>query len=117
MIVKYYDFNHINPIIEIFISGMNEMNYRYYASELLSSLLQKDDFNLDSSIRRAIAILKLTGVPVQNHFLCVYRSDSSGIRRDWKLSELACSLIIISYDNPSSEIKAYRRRLMDYLGI
>ena len=117
MIAKYYEYNHVNPIIEMFISGMNELKYKYYASELLKRLLHSPDFNLDKSVRKAIAILKLTGHPVHEHISCVYRSDSSVVNRDWKLSELACSLIIISYENPNEEIDEYREALLDYLGI
>jgi hypothetical protein len=117
MIARYYEYNHMDPMIESFVAGMNELNYRYYASELLGGLLHSADFKPEASIRKAIAILKLTGIPVQNHFLCVYRSDATGIRRDWKLSELACSLIIISYETPNAEIEEYRQALMDYLGI
>jgi hypothetical protein len=117
MIAKYYEYNHLDPIIELFISGMNELNYRYYASELLRRLLHSTDFNLDASVRKTIAILKLTGQPVHEHISCVYRSDALGINRDWKLSELACSLIIISHDPATDEIREYRQALMKYLGI
>lgn len=117
MLARFYEFNHLDPIIEMFVSGMNDLNYRYYASELLRRLLHHTDFNLDKSVRKAIAILKLTGLPVQEHISCVYRSDISGINRDWKLSELACSLIIITHDSATGEIEEYRQSLMHYLGI
>ena len=117
MIAKYYEYNEINPMIGMFISRMNELNYRYYASELLYRMLHSDKFDLDSSIRKAIAILRLTGIPVQDHFSCVYRSDASGIKRDWKLSELACSLVLISYESTNSEIDEFQRTLLGYLGL
>ena len=115
MIAKYYEYNHADPIIEMFISGMIELNYRYYASELLQRLLHSADFNLELSVRKAIAILKLTGIPVQEHISCVYRSTGSGINRDWKLSELACSLIIISHDSVSDEIEKYKQALLKFI--
>jgi hypothetical protein len=117
MIAKYYEFNHMDPIIELFVSGMNELNYRYYASELLRRMLHSSDIDLDVSVRKAIAILKLTGLLVQEHISCVYRSDALGINRDWKLSELACSLIIISHDPATDEMEEYRQALMKHLGI
>ena len=61
MLARFYEYNHLDPIIEMFVSGMNDLNYRYYASELLRRLLHHTDFNLDKSVRKAIAILKLTG--------------------------------------------------------
>lgn len=117
MIARYYEYNHTDPIIEMFISGINEMNYRYYASELLRKMIRSKDINLDKSVRKAIAILKLTGLPLQEHISCVYRSDYSGINKDWRLSELACSLIIISHDSTSEDIEEYRQALLNYLGI
>src|SRR5690606_7855905 len=109
--------NHTDPMIEMFISGINEMKYRYYASELLRRMIHSSEINLDRSVRKAIAILKLTGLPVQEHVTCVYRSDNKGINRDWKLSELACSLIILSQDSSSDEIEDYRQALLNYMEI
>lgn len=117
MIARYYEYNHTDPMIEMFISGINEMNYRYYASELLRRMIHSADINIDQSVRKAIAILKLTGLPVQEHISCVYRSDNSGVNRDWRLSELACSLIIISHESASDAIEKYRLALLKYLGI
>jgi hypothetical protein len=117
MLARYYEYNYTDPMIELFLSRMNDLNYRYYASELLNRLMQSDDFDLNESIRKAIAILRLTGVPVQQHFSCIYRSASKGTQRDWKLSELACSLIILSSETTSSEMEEMQHSLMNYLGI
>ncbi|WP_372948512.1 hypothetical protein [Mariniphaga sp.] len=117
MLARYYDYNYTDPMIELFLSRMNDLNYRYYASELLERLMQSDDFDLNESIRKAIAILRLTGVPVQQHFSCIYRSASNGTQRDWKLSELACSLIIISAEPENQKIEEIQQELMSYMGI
>ena len=115
---KYYEYDHLHPVIELFLSRMNELNYRYYASELFRSISGAADSDLYASMRRAIAILRLTGVPVQNHFLRVYRcAGPSGIRQDWKLSELACSLIILSYEAPDTEIEQFQQAIINYLGV
>jgi hypothetical protein len=110
-------YNYLSPVIEMFLSRMNELNYKYYASELLYRMLRSNEFDLDTSIRKAIAILRLTGIPVQNHFFCIYRSDSTAIKRDWKLSELACSLVIIIHESTNSEIEEFQEELMSYLGV
>jgi hypothetical protein len=115
MIVEYYTYHRLNPVIESFIERMNELKYRYYASDLLNRLIQSGNF--DFHIRRAIAILKLTGTPVQNHITCIYRSDAGGIKRDWKVSELACNLMIISLTSDDEEIQNLQRALLDYLEI
>ena len=116
MLAKYYEYNHTDPIIELFVSRMNDLNYRYYASDLMNRLMRSEDFDFDASIRKAITILRLTGIPVQQHFSCIYRSAYGGTRRDWKLSELACSLIIISAKPANQEIEEIQQTLMDYLG-
>lgn len=117
MLAKYYEYNHTDPIIELFLSRMDELNYRYYASELLNRLMHSEDFDFSASIRKAIAILRLTGIPVQQHFSCIYRSARRGMQRDWKLSELACSLVIISAEPENQEIEEVQQALMSYLGI
>ena len=117
MLARYYEYNYTDPIIELFLSRMNDLNYRYYASELLNRLMQSEDFNFNASIRKAIAILRLTGIPVQQHFSCIYRSASQGMQRDWKLSELACSLVIISAEPENQKIEEIQQALMNYLGI
>lgn len=117
MLAKYYEYNYTDPMIELFLSRMNDLNYRYYASELLNRLLQSEDFNFDVSMRKAIAILRLTGIPVQQHFTCIYRSAPRGMQRDWKLSELACSLVVISAETENQEIEEIQQAMMDYLGI
>jgi hypothetical protein len=117
MLVRYHEYNYTDPIIESFISQINDLNYHYYASELLNRLMQSADFNFDASMRKAMAILRLTGIPVQQHFSCIYRSDAFATKRDWKLSELACSLVVISAEPANNEIEEIQKALMDYLGV
>lgn len=117
MLAKYYEYNYTDPVIELFLSRMNDLNYRYYASELLNRLMHSHDFNFNASVRKAIAILRLTGIPVQQHFSCVYRSAAQGMQRDWKMSELGCSLVIISAEKQNQEIENIQQALMSYLGI
>lgn len=117
MLARYYEYNYTDPVIESFFSRINDLNYRYYASELLNRLMKSDDFNFEASVRKAIAILRLTSVPVQEHFSCIYRSAYHGMRRDWKMSELASSLVIISAEPQNREIEEIQQALMGYLGI
>ena len=117
MLARYYEYNYTDPLIEAFLSRMNDLNYRYYASELLDQLAQIDEFNFEKAVRRAIAILRLTGVPVQRHFSCIYRSAPHETRRDWKISELGCSLVIMSSEPASKEIREMQFALMNYLGL
>ena len=117
MIIKYNEYSEISPELEFFIQRMNELRYRYYASELLKKMLRTSDFNLDAAVRRAIAILRVTGIPVQEHCVNIYRSDPTGVKRDWKLSELACGLILLSYESSDPEFISTREIFIEYLGI
>ena len=116
MIVRYYPYEETIPVIEDFMQSVFERRHRYYASELLRKLVHKRDFQIEPAIRKAITICKLTGIPVQDHFRAVYRCDASGLSRDWKLSELACSLIIVSYDPVDEEVKRIRESFIRSLG-
>ncbi|MFP4025939.1 MAG: hypothetical protein ACLFVR_15570 [Thiohalospira sp.] len=115
MIIQYDPYYRSSPAIESFIERMNELRYRYYASDLLNRLMQMENF--DFHMRRAIAMLRLTGIPVQEHIACIYRSDATDIKRDWKLSELAGSLMIISFESSDQEIHELQEALIEYLGI
>ncbi len=117
MLPQYFDYERIDPMIELFLSRVNDLNYRYYASELLDQLMKSEDFNFDDSVRKAIAIMRLTEIPVQQHFSCIYRSDMKGTRRDWKMSELACSLVVISAKPANHKIEQIQQAFLEYLGV
>ncbi len=117
MIVRYIQYNRLHPSLEQFISKMNETMYRKYASDLLNRLLRASDFDMEESLRRTIAIFRLTGIPEKEHITGIYRSDFNGIRKDWQLSELACSLIILTSDSSDREMKNIQDDLLDYLGL
>lgn len=117
MIVRYIQYNRLHPSLELFISKMNEMMYRKYASDLLKQLVRTTDFDMEDSLRRTIAIFRLTGIPEKEHITGIYRSDFNGIHKDWQLSELACSLIILSADSADREVKNIQDDLLNYLGL
>ena len=117
MIATYYQYDHLSPELERFIHRMHDLQYKYYASDLLCSIRHTPDFSLDASVRRAIAVMRLTGIPVQEHFTAIYRSEPFGIRRDWRLSELACGLVILVCESQEKEVKEVQQALLRYLGM
>jgi len=117
MIVKYYQYERLDPSVELFIRRMNELKYRNFAAKLLDRLLHSPDFNMEDSVKRTIAIFRLMGIPVREHISGIYRSDYNGIRKDWKLSEFACSLIILTSDSSKIQVKDIQNELLDYLGL
>ena len=117
MIAIYSQFNQINPAFEYFLNRLSDSRCRYYASDLLESYLQARNTNLEGPIRRAIAIMRLTGIPAQDHIRRIYRSDIRGITGDWKLSELACGLVILSFDESNEDAHRVRENFLRYLGL
>jgi hypothetical protein len=115
--ITFYTENRKNPYLEDFISRMEDLRYRYYASELFSRLSRLPDFNADQAIRKSMVICKLAGLPVQHHFVAVYRSELSGIRRDWKLSELACGFAILSFTASTGEAREIQDAFIRYIGL
>jgi hypothetical protein len=59
----------------------------------------------------------LTGIPAQDHIRRIYRSDIRGITGDWKLSELACGLVILSFDESNEDAHRVREVFLRYLGL
>lgn len=117
MIAKYYQYDQTIEVIEDFIKMVHEIRYPYYASELLMKLVNTGNFNLEMAIRKASAICRLAGIPVQDHFRHIFRCEEHALTRDWKLSEFACSLIILSYDSIDEEVKEIQYSLIRYLGL
>ena len=117
MLVKYNQYNYLEPELEELIDRLNEMVYRNYASNVLRNLLRTSDFNMEESVKRVVAILRLTGIPVQKHITCIYRSHHQGIRKDWQMSELACSLVILNSHSTNQEIKDIQDEFLQSFGL
>lgn len=117
MIATYYQYNQLSRELEFIIGRLNDLRYRYYASELLDTLLHSRDYNIESAIRKAIAIMRITGLPVEKHFRRVYRSDIQGITGDWRLSELACGLIILSFDSGNKDVYEVQQIFLKHIGL
>ncbi len=116
-ITYYYQYGQPDPGIRDFINRVNDMRYTYYASELLKKLVQSPDFDFEQAVRKAIVICKMAGLPVQEHFTAVYRSEHDGIARDWKLSELACGFILVSFHPASDEGEEIQQAFIRYNGL
>jgi hypothetical protein len=117
MIARYSQYNQLHPAIELFLNRIDDMHYRYYASDLLKAYVHVQNSNIESSIRRVIAIMRLVGLPTHRHFRRIYRSDIHGITVDWRLSELACGLIILSFDETDHDTRQIQQRFLRYLGL
>lgn len=79
------------------------LKYICYASELTDKLkISEDDF--DEAIERAFSACVSLNIPIKNNFKSVYRSFESYLVTDWKLSSLACYLIVINADPANASV-------------
>lgn len=81
-------------------SYRNRLNY--FASEVMKNLEIEDDDEIASSINRAFQACSSLNIPFKRNFKKVYRSDGESVFADWKISPLACYLIVINC-NPGNE--------------
>jgi hypothetical protein len=114
--VYYYD-NFSIPGIDQFLERANDIKFRYYISELMNRLTNTPGFEMDFAIRKAITICRLANIPVNEHFKLVFRSEEGCVSRDWKLSDLACCIIIISSNSTDKYIKDIQEQLLAYIGL
>jgi hypothetical protein len=73
------------------------LKYICYASELTDRLKISEE-ELDNAMERAFNACVSLNIPIRNNFRSVYRSFENYLVTDWKLSSLACYLIIINAD-------------------
>lgn len=75
-----------------------EARLNYFASEVMDMLGIVDADETDLSLYRAFQVCGTLQLPVHRHFKRVYRSDGENLIADWKISPLACYLIVINCD-------------------
>lgn len=117
MLPAYSYDNFYIPGIEQFLERLNDMKFRYYVSELMNRLTDAPGFDMDFAIRKAITICRLTKMPVNEHFKLVFRSEAGCVSRDWKLSDLACSLVILTGNSSDKYIKDIQEQFLAYMGL
>ncbi|MFC1585298.1 hypothetical protein ACFL5V_07110 [Fibrobacterota bacterium] len=71
---------------------------RYYADELMGSLDYSNRAMFQSVIKKAQCACSVMKIPLRHHFLPVYFSSSQGVYINFRLSGLACRLIVMNAD-------------------
>jgi hypothetical protein len=77
--------------------------YICYASEL-TDRLQISEKAFDDALERAFNACVSLEIPIKSNFKSVYRSFEDCLITDWKLSSLACYLIIINADPANAAV-------------
>jgi hypothetical protein len=92
--------DHISNVLE---DALNERNLIFTAASLTNMGFESMD-EIAQAVERAITICNCNGLSVTEHFKTVYISDhdSHTVRRDWKLSKLGYTLVMMngSCENP-----------------
>jgi len=74
----------------------------YFANEIMQTLAIEDADEIAQSLNRAFQACITLKIPFNRNFKRVYRFDGKNMMPDYKVSGLACYLIIINC-NPSHE--------------
>ena len=102
LVLKIYD--HLEDVsFGRFIEEALNDRCRFYASDLMEALNIGGEDEFEEIINTAERACLSLNIPVRYHFKAVFRQDEGGLRRDLRLSDLACYLISINGDpaNPS----------------
>jgi hypothetical protein len=76
----------------------------YYASEIEQSMGFSDE-ELQEAIERAFQACTSMHISIDDHFKAIYRSDNlHELINDWKLSPLACYLLIINASPSNTKV-------------
>jgi hypothetical protein len=76
----------------------------YYASEIEQSMGFTDE-ELEAAIERAFKACKTLRISIDDNFKSIFRSDNvHEMIPDWKLSSLACYLLIINADPSNTNV-------------
>ena len=82
--------------------GSFEPRLIYFLSEISEALLIVDEQEIALSLKRAFQTCETLHLSLQQNFKKVFRHDGTHLRVDWKISSLACYLLIINCD-PKNE--------------
>ena len=110
LLVPYDPFanNTIQRLIEEVMVGQ----HLYYGSDIAATLGYESDHAFEEVIRTAIHACVTLHVTVKYHFLPLYRQGDDGLYADWKLSRLACTLIVLHADPEHPEVTEAQLQLL-----
>ncbi len=73
-----------------------EARLNYFVSEIMSTLEIEDVDEIATSLNRAFQACVTLQLSFKRNFKKVYRSDGDNMIMDWKISPLACYLVVIN---------------------
>lgn len=81
------------------------LKLKYFLSDIMSDLKIIDAEEIQASLDRSFAVCNALHISQLVHFQKIYRSNGDNLIVDWKISSLACYLILINC-NPKNEFVA-----------
>jgi DNA-damage-inducible protein D len=84
----------------------------FYGSDLARTLGYANDLTFDEVIHTAMRVCAALHIAVRYHFLPLYRQGDNGLYADWKLSRLACTLIVMHADLSHPEVTEVQLQLL-----
>lgn len=100
--LKQYDNFEINMALQNNEPWFFEPRLNYFACDILDTLEITDADERVLSLNRAFQACGTLQISINRNFKRVYRFDGENLIIDWKISSLACYLIVINC-NPSHE--------------
>lgn len=81
-----------------------ETRLNFFASEIMETLDIEDANEMATALGRALQVCGSLHIPVNNNFKKVFRFNGRHLLTDWKISSLACYLIIINCDPANEQV-------------
>lgn len=112
MNITLYD--HTTPkFVEDFMEVFHKRNCKVYASELFKDTGFSNEIPINYAVKRAKCACVALKMPIEEHFVSIYRAIEDEVYVDWKLSSFAAYLTLIN-GNPSDPLVAdFQRSLFN----
>ena len=103
--IKLYDYLDIVMQEHQNQQWFSNLNLNYFVRDIMNNLNINDVLEIDLAVKRTFDVCKILRISRNDNFKKIYRFDGKNLHIDYKISALACYLIIINC-NPSNEYVA-----------
>ncbi len=103
--IKLYDYLDIVMQEHQKKQWFKKYELNYFVRDIMNNLNIDDSQEIEIAVKRTFDACKILHISKNQNFKKIYRFDGANLHIDWKISSLACYLIIINC-NPSNEFVA-----------
>ena len=103
--IKLYDY--LDIVLQEHQKQQWFKNYQlhYFVRDIMNNLNINNTQEIEIAVQRTLDACKILEISKSQNFKKIYRYDGANLHVDWKISALACYLIIINC-NPANEFVA-----------